>query len=241
MHKKLLFTRPLMRQRDIFSQDQDRVESEEIAQKSNLEIENGLWASGFQSIAGVDEVGRGPLAGPVVACACILPPHISFPSVQDSKVLSESDRKKAYDELVGDERITWAISIVDHQMIDKINILRATLLAMKEAVEKLIKSPDFVLVDGRDCPPLHMPHQAIIKGDVRSQSIAAASIIAKVTRDELMDELDLKFPEYGFIKHKGYGTAAHLKALQKYGASPIHRKSFAPIQRLTKQEESLLF
>jgi ribonuclease HII len=193
-------------------------------------IENKLWNSGIKLIAGVDEVGRGPLAGPVVACACILPAYTSFPLVKDSKALSADKRKKIYAKLINDQRVIWAIEIIDHKIIDEINILQATLLAMQKAVEKLAQQPDFVLVDGRDLPKLQIPGEAIIKGDQLCQSISAASIIAKVIRDAIMEEMHEKFLRYNFQKNKGYGTAAHLKALQEYGACEIHRRSFAPIK-----------
>jgi ribonuclease HII len=208
-----------------------------------VQIEERLWASGFKSIAGVDEVGRGPLAGPVVACACILPQGKRFKRVKDSKQLTSEERAEIYLELVANSEIHWAIATCDHEIIDKINILRASLLAMKYALDKLalVLQPDFVLVDGRDCPPLHIPHQAIIKGDTLSQSIAAASIIAKVTRDTMMEEFHKQWPEYGFEDHKGYGTKAHLQAINEFGLSPIHRKSFAPIARHIDPNQPQLF
>lgn len=211
------------------------------ASSSYVEIEKRLWASGFSMVAGIDEVGRGPLAGPVVAAVCVLPKDVYFLSVKDSKILTEEARKAVYAELTQDPRVFWSVSCINHQLIDTINILRATLLAMKQAIEKLTCQPDFVLIDGRDAPPLQIPHQAIIKGDLQSQSIAAASIIAKVERDALMDEYHKQFPEYGFREHKGYGTKSHLEALEKYGASPIHRRSFDPVKRLLQPEERSLF
>jgi ribonuclease HII len=228
-----------MFQLDIFqsmkvSQPED---NEHVFVSSNLELEHELYASGFHMIAGVDEAGRGPLAGPVVACACVLPRHKNFPKVTDSKALSEADRKEIYLELISCPEVIYAIGIVDHQDIDKFNILRATLLAMKQAVEGLRQKPDFVLVDGRDTPPLQLPAKAIVKGDLRSQSIGAASIIAKVERDALMDKLDSEYPQYGFKTHKGYGTKAHLLAIEKYGASPVHRLSFAPLKKTQSQED----
>ncbi len=232
--------RATLKLKDLFEELISKDQVHEVP-SAYLEIEKRLWASGFSFIAGVDEVGRGPLAGPVVASACILPKNVSFPSIKDSKTLTEVERKKIYDELTKSSHVFWSISCIGHQLVDQLNILRATLLAMKEAVEKLSRLPDFVLIDGRDTPPLHMPHQAIIKGDLQSQSIAAASIIAKVTRDAMMDEYHEKFPQYGFLEHKGYGTKAHLAALEKYGASPIHRQSFGPVKRLTKKEELSLF
>jgi ribonuclease HII len=195
-----------------------------------LEQEKELWQSGFSAIAGVDEVGRGPLAGPVVACACILPKWSSFHGVKDSKSLTPTLRKQIAHKLTNDPNVTWALGIVTHEEIDQINILRATLLAMKKAIEALLVPADFVLVDGRDCPETDLPCRAIIKGDTLSQSIAAASIIAKVHRDGLMEAYHEVYPEYGFDSHKGYGTKAHLKAIATFGPTPIHRKSFAPFR-----------
>lgn len=195
-----------------------------------LEHELSLWRSGFKAIAGVDEAGRGPLAGPVVACACILPKGKVFHGVKDSKALKPSERKVLADHLTNQPDIFWALGIVSAQVIDEINILRATFQAMCEAVSALKQRPDFVLVDGRDFPLREQAGQAIVRGDATSQSIAAASIIAKVHRDEIMDRYHDEYPEYGFKKHKGYGTAFHLKAIEKHGACPIHRKSFAPLK-----------
>jgi len=205
-----------------------------------LHIESRLWKSGFQAIAGCDEAGRGPLAGPVVAAACILPRHVRFPSIKDSKQLSEEELDLAYNELTTNPRVIWAVSVVDSVMIDKINILRATLLAMKQAVEALRNSPDFVLIDGRDAPPLLCPYQIVIKGDSQSQSIAAASVLAKVTRDRLMVEYDAQFPGYGFKEHKGYGTKEHLNALDKLGPTSIHRRSFGPVTAMSSGAENQL-
>ena len=207
---------------------------------SYLQHEHRLWEAGFLSVAGVDEVGRGSLAGPVIACCCILPIHKVFPQIKDSKALSTEERQDIYETLITNSEIIWALGIVDHQVIDQINILRATLLAMKQAVEKLSKKPDFVLIDGRDCPPLEMPCQALIKGDQVSQSVAAASIIAKVTRDQYMNEMHLLYPQYGFDQHKGYGTADHLLALQKEGVCPIHRRSYAPVAQYEAEDNSTL-
>lgn len=225
-----------MSQRDIF----DEKESV-FSEVPYLRIERRLWASGFSLIAGVDEAGRGPIAGPVVAAACILPKDFHIPTIQDSKVLPEAVRDELHALLTNDPQIVWSISIIDHETIDQINILRATLLAMRQAVEKLRIQPDFVLIDGRDAPPLTMAHQAIIKGDSSSQSIAAASIIAKVERDKIMKEAHVLYPEFGFNEHKGYGTAKHLKAIREHGITPIHRKSFAPIARNEKAPELTLF
>jgi len=211
-----------MQQNDIFGKNS-------ADDEPYLAFERRLWASGFHAIAGVDEVGRGPLAGPVVACCCLLPKNVRFSSVRDSKALAEEERKAAYQELVGHPRVKWAINVIDHSTIDEINILRATLRAMQGAIAQIQDAIDFVLIDGRDAPPLLIAHQTVIQGDSLSQSIAAASIIAKVTRDQMMDEYHREFPHYGFDEHKGYGTKAHMKALAQYGPSPIHRRSFAPV------------
>jgi ribonuclease HII len=225
MSSKFLRMLPMF-QRDIFKE-------EEVKEEAYIFIEQKLWASNFRHIAGVDEAGRGPLAGPVVAAACILPRQIRFLYVRDSKVLTEEEREQIYKELVSNPKVVWAVGIVDHETIDRVNILRATLMAMGDALNKLSRKPDFVLVDGRDCPPLNIPHQPIIKGDSLSQSIAAASILAKVTRDRIMDEYDTQYPEWGFREHKGYAVPQHLAAIEKFGSSPIHRKTFAPVSRLT--------
>lgn len=201
------------------------------AQKTLLKLESSYWNSGFERIAGIDEAGRGPLAGPVVACCCILPKGELFYNVRDSKTVTATDRKELYLQLTSNPQVHWACSIVDSPVIDEINILQATLLAMKQALELVSVKPDFVLVDGLNCPQSSIPSKAIVKGDSLSQTIAAASIIAKVTRDEIMDTYHQQFPQYGFDKHKGYGTKAHLQAIEKFGPCPIHRLSFRPIKR----------
>jgi len=204
-----------------------------------LEREHILWKTGFKAIAGVDEAGRGPLAGPVVACACILPKGVVFHGVKDSKALKASERKRLADFLTSHSDIHWAIGLVSPEKIDQLNILRATLLAMQQALRALPAKPDFVLIDGRDFPPTDLPKQTIVKGDATSQSIAAASIIAKVRRDEIMDEYHELYPEYGFNKHKGYGTQLHLDMVQKHGLCPIHRRSFAPFKQAKANELAL--
>ena len=202
-------------------------------------------ARGYRSIAGVDEAGRGPLAGPVVAAACILPAGLLIPGVNDSKQLDEKRRNEAYQRIVGHPDVAYAAAIVDNETIDRINILQATIKAMCDAVGKLSVTPDYLLVDG-----LHLHHacpcQKIIKGDARSLSIAAASIIAKVTRDREMLRAPQQWPHYGFDRNKGYGTKSHLKALERHGPCPLHRMSFAPVKTLAdgalqKEEELTLF
>jgi ribonuclease HII len=223
-----------MSQRNIFEILERESESKDdilIAAELLLEREIALWRAGFHSVAGVDEVGRGPLAGPVVACACILPRGVAFHGIQDSKKLTAVERKKIADILTSHPDIHWAIGIVSSEKIDQINILKASLLAMQQAIGALPVRPDFILVDGRDTPTIELPQQAIIHGDALCQSIAAASIIAKVRRDEIMDEYHVRWPQYGFNTHKGYGTRAHLDAIQVYGLCPIHRRSFGPLKQ----------
>ncbi|MCM8525167.1 MAG: ribonuclease HII [Lentisphaeraceae bacterium] len=189
-------------------------------------------------VAGVDEAGRGPLAGPVVAAAVILPQDYPLPQgVNDSKKLSAAQRARLFTEIKENKHIRWATGIVDAQKIDEINILQATYLAMKKAVVGLGEKVDFCLVDGLPVHGLPVDHKAIVKGDSRSYSIAAASIIAKETRDEMMVEYSLKYPGYGFEKHKGYGTKAHMEALMKNGPCPIHRVSFEPVRKAKEANE----
>jgi ribonuclease HII len=200
-------------------------ESEELSVKH----EDALWKRGFKLIAGVDEAGRGPLAGPVVACACILPRGMDIDGIKDSKALTEKERRRLSDLLTSHPDVCYATAVITHDVIDNINILRASLLAMQRAIEALSQVPDYVLVDGRDYPTISNPGRPVVHGDALCQCIGAASIIAKVLRDSIMDDLHKQYPQYGFDSHKGYGTAQHRKAIKQYGLSPIHRKSFAPI------------
>ncbi len=181
-------------------------------------------------IAGVDEAGRGPLAGPVVAAAVILPKNYSFNNeLADSKSLSEK-RRIELSVLIKEGALSWNTAFISSKKIDSVNILQATLLAMKKAVEGLEIKPDKVVIDGISKPDLHVPSTTIIKGDTKHKSIMAASIIAKVTRDEFMKKLDKKFPQYGFLKHKGYPTKLHFNALELYGPCEQHRASFRPLK-----------
>ncbi|MGO2306437.1 MAG: ribonuclease HII [Providencia sp.] len=180
-------------------------------------------------IAGVDEVGRGPLVGAVVTAAVILDPNNPILGLADSKKLTEKKREKLFVE-IQEKALCWSIARAEPEEIDNINILHATMLAMQRAVEGLSITPDFVLIDGNRCPKLSMPSQAVVKGDSLVQEISAASILAKVIRDREMVELDKVFPEYGFAKHKGYPTAYHLEKLTLHGATEFHRKSFAPVR-----------
>lgn len=179
-------------------------------------------------IAGVDEVGRGPLVGAVVTAAVILDPNNPIEGLTDSKKLSEKKRLKLAEEIKA-KALSWSLGRAEPEEIDQLNILHATMLAMQRAVEGLHIQPDFVLVDGNRIPTLSMPAQAVVKGDSLVQEISAASILAKVARDLEMDELDKQFPEYGFAKHKGYPTKLHFEKLTELGATPFHRKSFAPV------------
>lgn len=188
-------------------------------------LEKKAWEKGHTRIAGIDEAGRGPLAGPVVSASVILAPDASIPGINDSKQLSAAKRSALYP-LIYDRAISIGVGIVDAAEIDRINILQASLLSMVMATENLKPQPDWLLIDGRFCIPFHLPQQPIPKGDTLSISIAAASIVAKVTRDRLMEQYDQQYPQYGFSLHKGYPTRAHREAIRKFGCCPIHRLSF---------------
>ncbi len=199
----------------------------------DLSHESALHARGLQCIAGIDEAGRGPLAGPVAAAAVILPRGFSCAGLDDSKKLSAAKRDALYAELTNHSEVDWAVATADCLEIDRINILRATHLAMRRAVESLVPRPDHCLIDGLPVRDFPIGHDAIVKGDSLSLSIAAASIIAKVTRDRIMLELDREFPEFGFSRHQGYGTKEHLEALRIHGPCRHHRRSFQPVAQLT--------
>lgn len=209
------------------------------------------YARGFRCVAGVDEVGRGPLAGPVVAAAVILPRGFSHPEIKDSKLLTPKQREKLAP-LIRDNAESWGLGVVDVQDIDRINILKASLLAMVKALEGLKARPDCVLIDGNQFIPIEFLHESkfftsrslfqktIVSGDQVCISIAAASIVAKVARDAMMVELDKRYPEYGFASHKGYTCDAHLEALRRYGPTPIHRQSFQPVRDAAMTQEASL-
>ena len=192
-------------------------------------LETLLWRVGIRHVAGVDEVGMGPLAGPVVAAAVILPPGTDIDGVADSKILTARDRE-SLDAVIRARALAIGLSVVEAEEIDRVNIYQAGLLACRRAVEALAPAPGYVLVHGREIPGLPMPQSAYPKGDGFVCSIAAASIVAKVYRDGLMRTLDASFPVYGFARHMGYSTAAHLRALRDHGPSPVHRRSFAPVR-----------
>lgn len=190
------------------------------------EIENELYLKGAKRICGIDEAGRGPLAGPVVVAAVVMPEDSFIEGVNDSKKVSEKKREKLYDEITNNA-IAWGVGIIEPQEIDDINILNATKKGLTKALKELVEKPDIILVDAlTGIDTLGIPYQSIIKGDAKSYSIAAASIIAKVTRDRIMRQWDEIYPEYGFEKHKGYGTKAHIEVIKNDGICPIHRKSF---------------
>lgn len=198
------------------------------------DYERAAWGEGLELVAGVDEAGRGPLAGPVSVAAVILPHELELPHLNDSKKLSPERREELFEE-IREKALAIGTALVDAKTIDRVNIYQATINGMYEAIFSLQPEPQKVLIDAVPLEGLNSPSQSIIKGDAKSASIAAASIIAKVTRDRLMDEYDKKYPEYGFAQHKGYGTARHIEALHKYGPCPIHRISFEPIKSMVMQ------
>jgi ribonuclease HII len=196
-----------------------------------IELENFVYPEGFQLFAGVDEVGRGPLVGDVVTAAVILDPNQPIEGLDDSKVLSEKKRLALFPE-IQQKALAWSIGRCSPEEIDQLNILQATLIAMERAIAGLQIAPDYVLVDGNRVPELDIPAEAVVKGDLRVAEISAASILAKVTRDQEMIELDKLHPQFGFAKHKGYPTKAHLEAIEKHGIIGLHRKSFKPVKRI---------
>jgi len=189
------------------------------------EIENSLYSNGYQAVCGVDEAGRGPLAGPVCAAAVILPKGLELPGLNDSKKLTDKKRRELFP-IIKEQAIAYGIAFATEQEIDEINILQATYLAMQRAIDQLEGKADFALIDGNREKDFGLPVRTVVKGDSLSASIAAASILAKVTRDDLMLEMAKEYPEYGFEVHKGYGTKAHYEALREHGPSPIHRMTF---------------
>lgn len=211
-------------------QKKDRAEAQRL--RKILQFESELWEQGFNLIAGVDEAGMAPLAGPVVAGAVILPKNYKLRGLNDSKKILDGAKREEFAAQIKQDALCWAVGRAEVEEIDKLNIYHAGLLAMRRAVEGLQHTPDFVLVDARKIPQCPSPQRGIIRGDTLSASIAAASIIAKTTRDAHMAELDSLYPGYGLAAHKGYGTPAHYRALKEHGVLPIHRRSFAPIRQM---------
>lgn len=207
-----------------------------VNEKKRLEkmsiYEKNACQKGYLQIAGVDEAGRGPLAGPVVAAACILPKDALIEGIDDSKKLLPKERFRIFQQIISLKDVDFGIGVIDSLIIDQINILQATFQAMIAAIARLSQKPDYILVDGDKMPRTNIPGESIIKGDSLSQSIAAASIIAKETRDEIMRSFDEKWPQYGFRSHKGYATEEHLLAIKQHGPCPIHRMSFEPLKSL---------
>lgn len=201
-----------------------------------LEYENNLYKEGVTLIAGVDEVGRGPLIGPVVACACILPVNFYHKDIKDSKKLSEKKREEMY-KIIKENAISIGLGIVSEKVIDEVNIYEATKIAMKEAIKNLNITPEHVLIDAMKLE-LNIPSTSIIKGDAKSESIAAASIIAKVTRDHMLDEMYKEYPMYDLKNNKGYGTKKHLEALQTYGPCKYHRVSYSPVRNALNEKNT---
>lgn len=189
------------------------------------QIEDGLFEEGFEVICGVDEAGRGPLAGPVCAAAVILPKHCVIEGLNDSKKLTDKRRRELFP-IIKEQALAYGIGLADHKEIDEINILQATYLAMERALAQLKLKPDIALIDGNRAKDFGLPVKTVVKGDSLSANIAAASVLAKVTRDDIMDAMAVQYPQYGFEVHKGYGTKAHYEALRTHGASQIHRMTF---------------
>ena len=198
----------------------------------DMSEELAAHSEGYARVCGIDEAGRGPLAGPVVAAAVILPPGYSLPGLNDSKKLTARKREVLYAALMEDDAVQKCIAQATVQEIDELNILRATHLAMRRAAEGLPGGADFCLIDGLPVPGFPLPGRSIVKGDARCLSIAAASILAKVWRDHYMNELDRQFPAYGFARHAGYGTKAHIQAIHEHGITVHHRRTFAPVTQL---------
>ncbi len=196
-----------------------------MSEKNMWQIEDALYVQGYQMICGIDEAGRGPLAGPVCAAAVILPPHVQIPGLDDSKKLSDKKRRELFP-VIREKAVAYGIAFASEGEIDEINILQATFLAMRRAVEGMALKPDYALIDGNRETDVGAPVKTIVHGDGLSASIAAASILAKVTRDDYMMEMAEKYPQYGFEIHKGYGTKAHRQAILRNGPCEIHRRSF---------------
>lgn len=207
-------------------------------QENLYKFEEELYDEHIELVCGVDEVGRGPLAGPVVVAACIMPPFLRIKGINDSKKLTEKKREELY-KIIVKEAIAYNVVFISEKEVDELNIYQATKKGMLEAINGLKVTPEHVLIDAMPLGELKLPHTSIIHGDALSASIAAASILAKVERDHFMEKMDVKYPNYGFKRHKGYCTKAHLEALEKYGPCKIHRKTFAPVSKYFTKQLSL--
>ncbi|MEW6448417.1 MAG: ribonuclease HII [Bacillota bacterium] len=216
----------------------DAVEAEKARYEALFLFEQRLKTRGFSLVAGVDEAGRGPLAGPVVAGAVILPEAVELPGLNDSKVLSPNKRAYLAEQICA-IALSWSVGVASVAEIDALNIRRASFLAMRRALEALRFKPDYVVVDGSPIPGLPLPQTGMVRGDARVAAVAAASIIAKVTRDRLMEEIHREFPQYGFSRHKGYPTREHFESLAKFGPTPHHRRTFGPVKSSLRGVELL--
>lgn len=217
-----------------YQKQQAKKQAEQQRLLSMYKYEDQIASQGYKCIVGVDEAGRGPLAGPVSVAAVILPGHLLLPRLNDSKKLSAKVRDELYDEIM-EKAVAVRQVFVSPEEIDRVNILQATMEGMCQAVQQLSVPADYVLIDAVKLNKLPLPQLPLIKGDAKSASIAAASIVAKVSRDRLMDEYAAKYPQYGFASHKGYGTAEHIAAIKKYGPCPIHRMTFEPVKTISAQ------
>ena len=204
----------------------------DIPSAPDMSAETAAHANGYQCVCGIDEAGRGPLAGPVVAAAVVLPDGYELPGLNDSKKLTAKKREALFEQLMADDAVLKCVAEASVQEIDELNILRATHLAMARAAQGISPSVDFCLIDGLAVPNFPLPSLNLVKGDARCLSIAAASVLAKVTRDRYMEQLAEQFPQYGFERHAGYGTKAHLEAIRTYGVTVHHRRSFAPVAQM---------
>jgi ribonuclease HII len=204
----------------------------EIPPAPDMSAEAAAYAAGYHCVCGIDEAGRGPLAGPVVTAAVVLPMGYELPGLNDSKKLTAKKREALYEQLMADDTVLKCVAEASVQEIDELNILRATHLAMARAAQGICPAVDFCLIDGLAVPGFPLPSQNLVKGDARCLSIAAASVLAKVTRDRYMVQLAEQFPQYGFERHAGYGTKAHLEAIRTYGVTVHHRRSFAPVAQM---------
>lgn len=201
----------------------------------SLSFERNARKAGYTRIAGLDEAGRGPLAGPVVAAAVVLPDGLLIPGLADSKQVPEKERDRLFD-VIRERAVCFGIGVANERKIDEVNILQATIIAMEQALQALAPSPDYLLIDALTLPRISLPQQGLVKGDCRSHSIAAASILAKVTRDRMMLELHDRYPQYNFKRHKGYGTREHVELIHKFGPCEAHRKTFNPVAQMLAGE-----